>query len=375
MTSRSERVLKPALLLFAIALPWSIAVAQIALTFAILSWLVAPGQRVPMAARSATLAAVAFAAITLLSATLSAEPIGALWDSKHLVQLCLLALVPRALRLDPDLRRAVPRLLLGSGAASATFGIVRFVLDGGGLEHRARGPFGHYMAFAGVLMLVVLIAVAGLLASGSARRWRLAFATALLTSALGASYVRSSWLGLLAGVSVMAVLRRPRALVAVALTALVAVAVAPASMRQRALSIFDLGANQDRVEMATIGVRMLRDHPLVGVGPANLPRAYLGYGPSRPQPHLHNNLLQLAVERGVPGLAAWLTLLYTLAVAAVRTRRTAPLDGTPLMALGALAALLVAGMFEYNFGDSEVAMTFLLLTSLAIEPPPRPETP
>ena len=36
--------------------------------------------------------------------------------------------------------------------------------------------------------------------------------------------------------------------------------------------------------------------------------------------------------------------------------------------LAAVAALFVAGLFEYNFGDSEVEMTFLLLASLAISP-------
>ena len=126
--------------------------------------------------------------------------------------------------------------------------------------------------------------------------------------------------------------------------------------------------------MATIGTRMARDHPLVGVGPANVAHAYLRYHPTRPQPHLHNNVLQLAVERGLPGLAAWLAVLFVLGLGASRARAEAPLELAPVVALGAIAALLVAGMFEYNFGDSEVAMTFLLLTSLGLEPPPRTET-
>jgi hypothetical protein len=32
--------------------------------------------------------------------------------------------------------------------------------------------------------------------------------------------------------------------------------------------------------------------------------------------------------------------------------------------LGALAAVFVAGLFEYNLGDSEVLMLFLLLTAV-----------
>jgi hypothetical protein len=34
------------------------------------------------------------------------------------------------------------------------------------------------------------------------------------------------------------------------------------------------------------------------------------------------------------------------------------------VALGALAAMLTAGLFEYNFGDSEFLMLFLILITL-----------
>ena len=36
----------------------------------------------------------------------------------------------------------------------------------------------------------------------------------------------------------------------------------------------------------------------------------------------------------------------------------------PAAALAAVTALLAAGMFEYNFGDSEVLMLFLLIVTL-----------
>jgi hypothetical protein len=34
------------------------------------------------------------------------------------------------------------------------------------------------------------------------------------------------------------------------------------------------------------------------------------------------------------------------------------------VALGAMAAMLTAGLFEYNFGDSEFLMLFLILLTL-----------
>ena len=81
--------------------------------------------------------------------------------------------------------------------------------------------------------------------------------------------------------------------------------------------------------------------------------------------HLHNVPMQIAAERGLPALAV---------VALVRRlgRRLgccALLDRArhrvlAAAALGAMAAMLTAGLFEYNFGDSEFLMLFLILITL-----------
>jgi hypothetical protein len=74
--------------------------------------------------------------------------------------------------------------------------------------------------------------------------------------------------------------------------------------------------------------------------------------------------LQIAAERGLPALAAWVWFVAALAVALFRSFRT---GRQPVLAAGALAAIgamLAAGMFEYNFGDSEFLMLFLVLVTL-----------
>jgi O-antigen ligase len=75
--------------------------------------------------------------------------------------------------------------------------------------------------------------------------------------------------------------------------------------------------------------------------------------------HLHNNLVQIAAERGVLGLAAWLAIWIAFFVQAGRiyARLPATRDDDRALVAGSLAAVggfLVAGLFEYNFGDSEV---------------------
>ena len=92
-------------------------------------------------------------------------------------------------------------------------------------------------------------------------------------------------------------------------------------------------------------------------------------------PHLHNVPLQIAAERGLPALALW--GWFIVAVAVDLARRLGKPGSRALAAggLAAIAAMLAAGLFEYNFGDSEFLMLFLVLVTLpasaAADPAPR----
>ena len=94
-------------------------------------------------------------------------------------------------------------------------------------------------------------------------------------------------------------------------------------------------------------------------------------------PHLHNVPMQIAAERGIPALGVFLWFVVSLAPRAhahvPRRPRTACSSAT---GIAALVAMLAAGMFEYNFGDSEFLMLFLVLITLpfaahAADAPPR----
>ena len=75
--------------------------------------------------------------------------------------------------------------------------------------------------------------------------------------------------------------------------------------------------------------------------------------------HLHSNPIQIAAERGLVGLAAWLAIWIAFFVAAGRIYAALPAaraEDRALVAgsLAAVAGFLIEGLFEYNFGDSEV---------------------
>src|SRR5205085_10759256 len=110
---------------------------------------------------------------------------------------------------------------------------------------------------------------------GGPRRLRpaAAAALALLAAGIEVSYARSAWLGLAAASVLVILLLRWRAL-PLAAAAVVAVAIAaPAALRDRAMSIVSLERNRDRIEMLRVGARIVRQHPLLGVGPNQIPEA------------------------------------------------------------------------------------------------------
>jgi O-antigen ligase len=147
-------------------------------------------------------------------------------------------------------------------------------------------------------------------------------------------------------------------------------AVAPDRITDRMMSVFDLQdpTNRDRLAMMRTGTAMIADHPLTGVGPNMIPRVYERYrDPAAVQainPHLHNVPLQIAAERGLPALVFWVWFVVSLCAGAYRVFRSGRHRVSSACALAAVAAMLAAGFFEYNFGDSEFLMLFLVLVTL-----------
>jgi len=366
---RSDHLLTIGTLVLALALPLSIAASQIALAIAALGWL---GRRCPLPSRSIVAPAALFAVLTLASAIASERPLVGIIDAKDLLLLTILAIVPAALTIAAGQRRRMLTIWLAASGVAAIWGLVEYLGGPGGIEHRARGPFGHYMAYAGVLMLASISCAAPLLQRGRERRRPVLFLLLfVLLAALGATYARNAWLGVAVGLATTALALRPRAAPLALIVPLVALAALP-SLRSRALSALDLEANRDRLEMLEVGRAMVRAHPLVGVGPNHVRWHYESFGGTRPQPHLHNNWVQLAAERGLPCALAWTWLMAALALATIRNARLDPRPAHGAAALGALAAVIVGGLFEYNFGDSEVEMSLLFIVSLAISRRPDP---
>jgi O-antigen ligase len=242
--------------------------------------------------------------------------------------------------------------------------------------YRARGFFSIYMTLAGVLSLVLLACLPRLLPGAGFPRWTIA---PWLVSLLGllATYTRGAWMGFGAAVlSLLPVTRRGRWLLLGGLVVLVLVALAgPQHLRERLLTMGnpDDPTVKERVYMWRSGFAIWREHPILGVGPGELKRVYERYAlpeaVKKRTGHVHNTPLQMLVERGVLGLAAWLWIWVAFFARAIGLLRRLPEGAVSVRALvlGSVAAIvgfLVAGLSEYNFGDSEVVMVAWAMMAL-----------
>ncbi len=368
--SRLDTIGWPVLLLFVFALPLSIAVSQILLTVLVGVWLAA---RAPDAERGRTPAfftpLLAYAAWTLaVSVPFSLAPVTSLVESREVL---LFLVAPIVLALARGERaRTVVTVALAAGAVGAVAGIVQYgILQYDNLGQRPSGSMGHYMTYAGLLMLMLCAALSRLLFDARDRAGALVVLPAL-SVALVVTLTRSAWIGAAAAAGLLLVLRDRRLLALAPVAAVVFLAVAPPQVTDRLYSTFDLRdpTNRDRLAMLTVGAGMIGDHPLTGIGPGLVEEVYADYRPANAvnatNPHLHNVPLQIAAERGLPALALWVWFVAAAARDLVRRLRDPPSRTLAAGALAALAAMLAAGLFEYNFGDSEFLMLLLVLVTL-----------
>lgn len=358
---------------------FTISTAQVLFGIAAVIWLyvlltdrTAPRTRMPAFFWPLT----AYAGLTAVSALLSLPGQGGILDRQtsliDLKQLVLFLMVPLVMRFAAG-RRSMTALdvIIAMGGAGAVLGVVQSVaINGfGNMDQRPEGTLTHYMTYSGVIMLVLCAAVARLLFHTGQWIWP-AVAVPALSVALATTFTRNAWIGAVVGIGSLLAVRRARLLLLIPVVLGLFLVASPV-LRQRAMSAFDTttdASNRDRVQMWGIGGRIIRDHPFFGVGPDQVLAVYPKYRPVdavRPaNVHLHNVFIQIAAERGLPALLAWLTFVGTAAAGLIAQARNGPARAVAGAGLASIAAMLSAGLFEHNFGDSEFLMLFLGLITL-----------
>ena len=375
----------------AVAILFSIAISQILLALALAALLVS-GEKLRLPPIKLPLAL--FLLGTVLSLAFSGNPAAGLPQIRKFYVFLELLVVFSTLR---DLR-ILRRLVLawaGIGGLIAIRGLVQFAAkvqeahqrginfyDYYAPAERMTGFMSHWMTFSGQEMFALLMLAAFLFFAPAAGKRNLIWllCAALMSLALLLGFTRSIWLATaVAGAYLLWFVRR-WLVAAVPVAAALAFLLSPPAVRERFTSLIHpkqgIDSNEFRVVTWRTGMRMLEQHPLLGIGPEGVKLHFIDYVPadiSRPLPpgwygHLHNIYLHYAAERGLPTMLMLMWLLCKIlfdfwrglrALPPGRSNRWFLLQGS----IAVVIATMVAGFFELNLGDSEVLTMFLAVVA------------
>jgi O-antigen ligase len=256
-----------------------------------------------------------------------------------------------------------------------------------GRDWRATGFFGHWVTYAELLQLIASLTM-GLFLSLPTKRGItgifLLLSLVLMLLSLGLTVTRASWIAFaISATLLLAISVSRRTLIAAGVVAIPLVLAGVFVLQQkRSIGFFDR-RDQSTSWRETVwreGFDLLVSKPrhlLVGVGIDSIKGHWREWGlfdnGRLPIGHMHSNLLQIAVERGVPALIVWLILLGLYARMLWGVVRKFADDGEQWIArgiaLGALGGLLgffVSGIVHYNWGDSEVVTVLYFIMGLSL---------
>jgi putative inorganic carbon (hco3(-)) transporter len=329
------------------------------------------------------IAFLGWGAITLLWATQTGPGITAL--SRYLPNLLLLPIAYAALRGRRDAKLVLAVIVAGAVLA-AGFGILKPPEASIATEGRATGTIGDPNELAAALLVGLALAAGFALGRG---RWPLLRLGALLAIPLCAAgiFLSLSRGGLIALAAVLVAgtmlagrwrLAMTAVLVAVALGGVVYFTqIASLPARER---ITTSNGGSGRSDLWTVGLRMVRAHPVSGVGVGNFPVVSRNYVlqpgtllrsdlifSSEPK-IAHNTYLQIAAETGVPGLLLFLGIVLACLSCTLRAARLwARRHDRVMEALARSLLLALIGMLVADFFISQM-YSKLLWVGLALAP-------
>jgi hypothetical protein len=272
----------------------------------------------------------------------------------------------------PELELPRAQLLPGTNAVDQ-LGITSWSR---GRDWRATGFYNHWVTYAEVLQLIASLALGIFLALKQKRSLMGALfimAVAGLVFALAMTVTRASWIGFAISALAMLLLTSSRRTIVVVGACAVPLVLASVVLLQqrRSIGFFDKSDQSTswREMVWREGFNLLVSKPrhlIVGIGMDSIKGHWREWGlfdnGRQPIGHMHSNLLQIALERGLPALSVWLILIGVYVRMLWRISRREMIDdfarGLIVGALGGALGFFASGLVHYNWGDSEVVTIF-----------------
>jgi hypothetical protein len=255
-----------------------------------------------------------------------------------------------------------------------------------GKPGRAQGTLGHYGIFAETLMPIGCMAWSMML---SMNRRKLALRVLLviiflaLAATILATQTRAAIAGLTVGCFVALLLLAGKRMRMWGVGLLCGFILVGTFWIQQSRGLDWIGAHDAgthyRMLMWQDGLRLVRQHPWFGVGMETVANHWQewnirAYGLYHVQYHFHSDLVQLAVERGLPTLAAWLwfeaaNLIFLFGLFRRARQRSRLAAGVVAGVFASFVAFLVPSLVEYSLNDETLVMLlfFYFGTAVAID--------
>ncbi len=364
------------MVLFAFSLTISIAVSQGALILGLLGWGVKifyerklNWERTPV-----DYALLAFLSAGVLSAMLGVDRVNSLVGMRTFWTFLIIYILYNNVHDLGRVKLLASSLFLGAAASAIHVSTVSILDLASGMEPDLVGD----MTRSGQLMIVCGLGSAGLIFKKDLKG-RLVYAGffALILAAVFLQFKRGAWIALICVLIVQAVLISPKKILVILIVCICLFAVFQPA-RERLFGIRDEFSvdSGGRAAMWRTVPAMIRDHPM-GVGLDNAGDLMYSYDPSIElkhgkvhHSHLHNSYLQVLVEMGFLGLAAFLAFLWVFVDVSKKLFRKIPgrypyEKGFALGAFSCFIGFIVNGAVEHNFGDSQVAMLVFFIMGLS----------
>ena len=183
---------------------------------------------------------------------------------------------------------------------------------------------------------------------------------------------RNVYISLVVAVILYAIFLDRKSLIYITIILIIIWFILPVPYKARIYSIFQPAddVNIGRLVMWKTGWTMFLDHPVLGIGDCNFIEVYQKYKPLEYHgegSHMHNNFLQILVTTGIIGTIAFWGFMSSLFIVFVKLFKKFKTVEYKMLTFGSILVLIslnIAGIFEWNYGDWEVACVFWFLCGI-----------
>lgn len=319
----------------------------------------------------------------LLAGVFGTWPVQGLLGLKSLFVFALVPLLSRQ-PCDPrKFQRSLTSFLIGGILGAIVHGI-RFLSLA---QERASFRAGGAMSVAGLMLVLAAFCACFLLEARHQhpKRGQVAFLLVLSTTLMILQFKRGVWLAALGCLLLFGLFLSRKFRIACAFAAVMGLALSPLWLPHATAMFWPLDdSSKIRLDLWGRASQISLEYP-AGIG-QRTERYLIAEIEELPHTHFHNNFVNVAVTAGVAGLLAWCWWLIRFFSTTFETWKNLPAElgiprGVCLGSLAATLAWLIAGCFEFNFGDSRILLLILWCMGVSLwlqrfhpGPPPVPNS-